>query len=56
MLWALLRKTGMDDAQTRTWVANVLRIDESWHTDQLTQAQCSRLIDRLKTDIPGGER
>jgi hypothetical protein len=56
MLWALLRKTGMDDAQTRTWVANVLRIDESWHTDQLSQAQVSRLIDRLKTDIPGGER
>jgi hypothetical protein len=56
MMWALLRKTGMDDAQTRTWVANVLRIDESWHTDQLSQAQVSRLIDRLKTDIPGGER
>jgi hypothetical protein len=46
----------MDEQQTRTWVANVLRIDPDWHTDQLSQAQVSRLIDRLKTDIPGAER
>jgi hypothetical protein len=57
MMWAMLRKTGMDEDQIRGWVRAVLQLDsEDWHTNDLSQAQVSAVIDRLKTEIPGGER
>lgn len=50
MMWALLRKTGMTDEETRQWVAAYLGIDTDWHTNTLTQKQVSDLIDELKTE------
>lgn len=52
MFWALLRKTGMDAEQIKSWVAAVLTIEPEWHTDSLTQAQVSIVIDRLRTEEP----
>jgi hypothetical protein len=48
-MWALIRRTGMDADQVRTWVGNVLGIDPDWHTENLTQFQVSAVIDRLKS-------
>lgn len=52
MMWALLRKTGMTDDQTRDWVAHVLGIGPDWHTDSLDQFSVSTIIDRLKQEAP----
>jgi hypothetical protein len=49
MMWALLRRTGMTDAQTKLWVSTVLNLgDLDWHTSDLTQAQVSAIIQRLQ--------
>lgn len=50
MFWALIRKTGMSDDDARQWVAAVLRIEPDWSTANLTQAQVSLVIDRLKAE------
>jgi hypothetical protein len=49
MMWALLRATGMTDEQVKLWVGTVLTLGTNdWHTSDLTQAQVSAVIDRLK--------
>ena len=50
MLWTLLRRTEMSDDDVRVWVSAVLQIDPAWHTADLSQAQVSQLIDRLKSE------
>jgi hypothetical protein len=48
MMWSLIRRT-MSDEQARVWVGTVLNLpNPDWHTSDLTQAQVSAVIDRLK--------
>lgn len=55
-LWTLLRQSGMTDQEVRPWVQSVLSLDSpDWHTTELTSAQVSQLIERLKADTPPEE-
>lgn len=55
LMWKLLRDTGMDAAQIRGWAAAVLQIGDDWSTKDLSQAQVSSLIDRLKAEAEADE-
>ena len=56
MLWTLIRQRFLTNPDgVRPWAAQVLGIGEDWHTDQLSQAQVSQLIDRLKAPADGEE-
>jgi hypothetical protein len=51
LMWKLLNDTGMPASEIRAWVAAVLpEVGGEWHTDDLSQAQVSDIIDRLKRE------
>lgn len=53
LLWVLLRKTQLPEAEVRAWVTKVLpEVGDDWHTNTLTQEQVSLLINRLKEVFP----
>ena len=53
LLWIRLKESGMTIEQIRPWVQAVCELDTpDWHTADLTSAQVSALIDRLKNTPP----
>ena len=53
MMWALLKRSGMTEGEIRSWVQALLSLDSpDWHTNQLTSAQVSAVIDQLQRDTP----
>ena len=53
LMWVRLKDSGMTLDEIRPWVQAVLALDTpDWHTDQLTSAQVSAVIDQLQRDTP----